>query len=80
MFFSLKKWIWTQWQQWRGVDRAYAKYLAHFQHYQTQVVDGALQQSLNIQPMTKEAFLKAWQQKGLTPAGKSCGCQSGGCG
>lgn len=77
--FALKKWLWTQWQKIRGADRTYAKYLAHFQHYQTQVVDDALQQSLNIQPMSKEAFLKAWQNKGLKPAGKSCGCKTGGC-
>jgi hypothetical protein len=78
--FSFKKWLWRQWQSWRGADRAYAKYLAHFQHYQSQVVDPALQQSLQLQPMSKEAFLQAWQQKGLKPAGKSCGCKTGCCG
>ncbi|WP_029147856.1 hypothetical protein [Methylophilus sp. 5] len=75
--FTLKKWIWTQWQKLRGADRAYAKYLSHFQHYQSQVVDSELQQSLNIQPMSKAAFLQAWQNKGLKPAGKSCGCKTG---
>ncbi|QDC43231.1 hypothetical protein [Methylophilus medardicus] len=77
--FTLKKWLWTQWQKFRGADRAYANYLAHFAHYQTQVVNPELQQSLNIQPMSKAAFLKAWQQQGLTPAAKSCGCKTGGC-
>jgi hypothetical protein len=74
--FKLKKWLWTQWQKLRGADRAYAKYLAHFQHYQAQVVNSELQQSLNIQPMSKEAFLQAWQKQGLSNGGKSCGCKT----
>ncbi len=74
--FTLKKWLWSQWQKLRGSDRAYAKYLAHFQHYQAQVVNPELQQSLNLQPMSKEAFLQAWQKQGLSTGGKSCGCSS----
>lgn len=74
--FTLKKWFWAQWQKLRGADRAYAKYLAHFEHYQAQVVNSELQQSLNIKPMSKEAFLKDWQKQGLTSSGKSCGCKT----
>lgn len=77
--FKVKQWLWTRWQSLLGTDRAYARYLKHFEHYQTKVVDGALQQSLNIQPMSKEAFLAAWQKKPRKPNGKSCGCSSGGC-
>lgn len=76
--FTLKKWLWTQWQKWRGADRAYAKYLAHFAHYQTQVVSTDLQDSIGLQPMSKQAFLAVWQKKGLTKSkGTSCGCNSG---
>lgn len=74
--FTIKKWLWSQWQKLRGADRAYAKYLAHFEHYQAEVVNSELQQSLNIQPMSKEAFLQAWQKQGLTSGGKSCGCKT----
>lgn len=77
--FKCKQWLWNKWQALLGTDRAYTRYLKHFEHYQTQVVDGSLQQSLNIQPMSKEAFLAAWHKKPLKPAGKSCGCQSGNC-
>jgi hypothetical protein len=79
MMFTLKKWWWTQWQKLIGSDRAYAKYLAHFERYQTQVVDIELQQSLNITPMSKDEFLQAWQKKPLKPSGKSCGCKPGCC-
>lgn len=75
--FKLKKWFWTQWQKLLGTDRAYARYLAHFQRYQTQVVDSDLQQSLNIKPMSKEEFERAWQKKTIKPAGKACGCKPG---
>ncbi len=79
--FTLKKWLWTQWQKLRGADRAYARYLAHFAHYQTEVVDSDLQQSLQLQPMSKEAFIALWQKQGLQKAsGKACGCKTGGCG
>lgn len=78
--FAFKQWWWRKWQNLRGADRAYAKYLAHFQHYQTQVVDSELQQSLQLSPMSKEQFLQVWQQKTLKPTGKSCGCKPGCCG
>ncbi|NOS96169.1 MAG: hypothetical protein HOP26_07080 [Methylotenera sp.] len=61
--FKLKKWLWTKMTGLLGADRAYAKYLAHFNHYQNNVVDKALQKDLNVKPMTKEAFLKVWKQK-----------------
>lgn len=77
--FRLKQRLWLQWQSLLGVDRAYARYLKHFEHYQTQVVDGGLQQSLNIQPMSKAAFLAAWQKTPLKPKAKACGCTSGNC-
>jgi hypothetical protein len=77
--FKLKKWLWTQWQKLLGTDRAYARYLAHFNRYQRQAVDDELQQSLNLKPMSKQAFEQAWQKKTLKPGGKSCGCSSGGC-
>lgn len=77
--FAFKKWLWRRWQALLGADRAYARYLKHFQHYQTQVVDRELQQSLNLQPMSKQAFMQAWQQKTGKPTGKSCGCKPGGC-
>ena len=78
--FAFKQWWWRKWQTLRGADLAYAKYLAHFQHYQTQVVDSELQQSLQLSPMSKEQFLQVWQQKTLKPTGKSCGCKPGCCG
>ncbi len=77
--FAFKQWWWRKWQILRGADRAYAKYLAHFEHYQTQVVDNELQQSLQLNPMSKAQFLQVWQKKTLKPAGKSCGCKPGCC-
>ena len=59
--FKLKKWIWTTITGLMGANRAYAKYLAHFNHYHVNVVDLALQQDLNIKAMTKEEFLKVWK-------------------
>ncbi len=61
--FKFKKWIWTKLTGLLGADRAYAKYLAHFNHYQQNVVDSELQKDLNVKPMSKEAFLKVWKQK-----------------
>ncbi|HEY0906767.1 MAG TPA: hypothetical protein VGE17_06160 [Methylophilus sp.] len=77
--FTFKRWCWTYWQKLLGADRAYARYLQHFEHYRTEVVDSTLQQSLNLQPMSKAAFLQAWQKKGLAASGKSCGCKTGCC-
>ncbi|WP_229008055.1 hypothetical protein [Methylophilus sp. Leaf408] len=76
--FKLKKWLWTQWQNLRGTDRAYARYLSHFHRYQAQAADNELQQSLNLKPMSRQAFEQAWQKKTLKPTGKSCGCKPGG--
>lgn len=59
--FALKKWVWTKLTGLMGVDRAYAKYLAHFNHHQTNVVNTELQQQLNIKPMTKAEFIKVWK-------------------
>lgn len=73
--FALKKWLWTQWQKLRGVDRAYARYLAHFEQVRSAADDQALRESLQLQPMQRDEFIKVWQQKGLTSGGKSCGCQ-----
>jgi hypothetical protein len=46
-----------------GVDRAYAKYLAHFNDYQKNVVNVELQKDLNVKAMSKEEFLKVWKPK-----------------
>ena len=69
--FKFKKWLWQKFSRLLGEDRAYAKYLTHFNHYQWHVVDGDLQKDLNIHPMSKEAFLKVWK-----PTKK---CKSGCC-
>ena len=61
IFFKVKKWIWTKLRTLRGSDRAYAKYLAHFNDYQANKVDSGLQKDLNVKVMTKEEFLKVWQ-------------------
>lgn len=71
MFFKAKKWIWTKLKNMRSVDRAYAQYLAHFNDYQANKVDSALQKDLNIKAMTKEEFIKVWK-----PAKK---CKPGCC-
>lgn len=73
--FKLKKWLWSKWCAMRGSDRAYAKYLKHFKHYQENIADKALQRDLNITPMTKEEFLKAWHKKPI-----QSGCKPGCCG
>jgi len=52
-----------------GVNRAYAKYLAHFNHYQKNVVDSELQKDLNLKAMSKEEFLKVWKRKGKCKTG-----------
>lgn len=57
--YKVKKWFWTTITRLMGVDRAYAKYLAHFNKYQ-QDVDPALQKELNVNAMSKEDFLKVW--------------------
>lgn len=77
--FTLKKWLWTQWQTWRGVDRAYAQYLAHFAQVAAARSDQSMAADLPLEPMSREAFQQVWQQKGLGRAGKSCGCHGGGC-
>ena len=59
--FKFKKWLWTKKTGLLGSDRAYAKYLAHFNHYQVNVVDSELQKDLNVKAMSKEEFLKAWK-------------------
>ncbi|HEY0561817.1 MAG TPA: hypothetical protein VGD04_00680 [Methylophilus sp.] len=73
--FKFKKWLWTQFTALRGADRAYADYLAHFNHYQQHVTDKTLQQDLQVQPMSKPDFLKVWLKKPNKPAPKS-GCCS----
>lgn len=77
--FALKQWLWRKWQMRLGTDRAYARYLAHFEHYQKQVVSGELQTALKLTPMSKEAFIQAWHQPGVKSEGKSCGCSNTGC-
>jgi hypothetical protein len=52
-----------------GPDRAYAKYLAHFNHYQKNVVDNELQKDLNVKAMSKEEFLKVWKSKAKCKTG-----------
>lgn len=69
--FKFKKWLWTKITGLMGDDRAYAKYLAHFNHYQENVVDSELQSDLNVKAMSKEEFLKVWK-----PVKK---CKSGCC-
>lgn len=59
--FKFKKWLWIKMTEFMGSDRAYAKYLAHFNHYQMNVVDSELQKDLNVQAMSKEEFLKVWK-------------------
>lgn len=73
--FRIKKWLWQKYYFLMGVDRAYAKYLAHFQHYQQHVVDRTLQQALESKPMTKEEFLKVWRGKSIKSS-----CKPGCCG
>jgi hypothetical protein len=67
--FRLKKWLWTKVTGLLGADRAYAKYLTHFNHYQNNVVDKELQKDLNLKPMSKEDFLKAWNPKSKSKNG-----------
>ena len=71
MFFKVKKWIWKKLKNLRSVDRAYSRYLAHFDDYQANKVDRSLQQDLKVKPMTKEEFIKVWK-----PAKK---CKPGCC-
>jgi hypothetical protein len=69
--FELKKWIWTKFNALLGAERAYAKYLSHFNHYQKNVVDSELQKDLNIKPMSKEEFMKVWKPK-IKPKSGCC--------
>ncbi|MDI1308984.1 MAG: hypothetical protein PSV17_06065 [Methylotenera sp.] len=59
--FKFKKWLWAKITRFLGLNRAYEKYLAHFNHYQTNVVDGELQKDLNVKAMSKEEFTKVWK-------------------
>lgn len=61
--FKFKKWLWSKITLLMGVNRAYAKYIAHFNHYQKNIVNRDLQKDLNIKAMTKEEFTKVWQAK-----------------
>ena len=61
--FKFKKWLWVKITGLVGVNRAYAKYLAHFKHYQANVVDSELQKDLNVMPMSKEEFIRVWNSK-----------------
>jgi hypothetical protein len=61
--FKLKKWLWTKITGLLGVDRAYARYLTHFNDYQKNVVNVELQKDLNVKAMSKEEFLKVWKPK-----------------
>ncbi len=70
--FKLKKWVWTKITQLLGADRAYAKYLAHFNHYQKNVVDSELQKDLNVKAMSKEEFLKVWKSKSNSKCKTGC--------
>lgn len=59
--FKFKKWLWVKVTGLMGANRAYAKYLAHFKHYQVNVVDSELQKDLNVKAMSKEEFLEVWK-------------------
>ena len=61
--FKFKKWLWTKITSFLGADRAYAKYLAHFNNYQRNVVNTELQKDLNVKAMSKEEFLNVWKPK-----------------
>jgi len=56
--FTFKKWMWGKFTAIMGEDRAYDKYLIHFNHYQKNVVDSELQKDLNVKVLSKEEFLK----------------------
>lgn len=70
--FKFQKWLWTKITGLLGADRAYAKYLAHFNEYQKNVVDSELQKDLNVKAMSKEEFLKVWTPKSKRKTG-CCG-------
>ena len=59
--YKFKKWLWVKITGLMGSNRAYAKYLAHFNHYQANVVDSELQKALNVTAMSKEEFLEVWK-------------------
>ncbi|MEY3885469.1 MAG: hypothetical protein RIS87_1244 [Pseudomonadota bacterium] len=67
--FKFKKWLWTKITGLLGANRAYAKYLAHFNHYQKNIVDSELQKDLNVKAMSKEEFLKVWKPKAKRKTG-----------
>ncbi len=67
--FTLKKWLWTKITTLRGSDRAYAKYLEHFNTYQANKVNSELQKELNVKAMTKDEFLKIWNAKKKSKSG-----------
>jgi len=60
---TFKKWLWGKLTAIMGEDRAYDKYLTHFNHYQKNVVDSELQKDLNVKVMSKEEFLKVRKLK-----------------
>jgi hypothetical protein len=67
--FKIKKWLWTKITALKGHDRAYAKYLAHFNEMQEHTVNRTLQKELNVKPMSKEDFVKLWKPKQKSKAG-----------
>ena len=67
--FKFKKWLWIKITGFMGADRAYAKYLAHFNHYQVNVVDSELQKELNVKAMSKEEFIIMWKPKSKSKPG-----------
>ena len=67
--FKLKKWIWIKITRLLGANRAYAKYLAHFNDYQKNVVNVELQKDLNVKAMSKEEFLTVWKPKAKCKTG-----------
>ena len=61
--FKFKKLLWVKITGCMGTNRAYAKYLAHFNHYQANVVDSELQKDLKVKPMSKEEFIQVWKTR-----------------
>jgi hypothetical protein len=67
--FKIKKWFWTKITALMGHDRAYAKYLAHFNAVQAHAVNRTLQNELNVKAMSKEDFIKLWKPKKKSKTG-----------
>ena len=67
--FRLKKWLWTNIMTIRGADRAYTKYLQHFEDYQANKSNSELQKELNVTAMTKDEFLKVWSANKKSKSG-----------